>query len=237
MRPERGEHLRRQLRAPGARAAAVGAARVAAPAPASAKLLLGDGSTLRQLGIRRVRPFRAPRPPPRIASSDLLARPAGSRVGPRLRASRGARARAGPLAAASTAAWICSRSSARPRAGLQARHGPVEAQRVGPEREPLLHAGDHAHDRLELRALEPVTAAVEVADRLEHERADGGVAVVARRARGRDIPVAPRPDAAVRADDDVLRDVTPGVLLRCDSATWRRSTASPRYCAWFGRQV
>ena len=75
---------------------------------------------------------------------------------------------------------------------------------------------DQRHDTqrgVALGTVEGIVAAVEVADHLEHERAEIGVAVVAGGAGRGQVPVAAEPDQALGVDGDVLRNVTPAVDL------------------------
>src|SRR5215213_4366859 len=89
----------------------------------------------------------------------------------------------------------------------------MKAQRARAEVELHLHPRDDFERRLPLGSREPVAPLVKIADHLEHERAGDAVPVVARGARGRLIPVAPRPDHPFRVDRYVLGDVAPAILF------------------------
>jgi hypothetical protein len=89
----------------------------------------------------------------------------------------------------------------------------MKMQCAGRQIELVQHRDDDPDHRRLLRILKRIFAAIEIADHLEHERSLARVSVVAERAGRRVIPIAPGPDAAIRRDADVLRDIRPALLL------------------------
>ncbi|OOO03076.1 MAG: hypothetical protein USCGTAYLOR_00669 [Chromatiales bacterium USCg_Taylor] len=90
-------------------------------------------------------------------------------------------------------------------------HVVVKAQRFRLQPEALLHLRDDGEHRLFLRFIEGILAAIEIRDGLKHERPRFRISIEALRAGRRLIPIAPGPDAAVRRNRDVLRDVRPAL--------------------------
>jgi hypothetical protein len=72
--------------------------------------------------------------------------------------------------------------------------------------------------RRSLLTVERILAGVEVADHFDHEGPFAGGAVVAGRARRREVPVAPGPQPALEVDGEMLREVAPAVLLHVELA-------------------
>ena len=72
--------------------------------------------------------------------------------------------------------------------------------------------------RRSLLTVERILAGVEVADHFDHEGPFAGGAVVAGRARRREVPVAPGPQPALGVDGEMLREVAPAVLLHVELA-------------------
>ncbi len=72
--------------------------------------------------------------------------------------------------------------------------------------------------RRSLLTVERILAGVEVADHFDHEGPFAGGAVVAGRARRREVPVAPGSQPALGVDGEMLREVAPAVLLHVEFA-------------------